>query len=370
MNARASLPPEPLRPHLVGPDAGGDREHAPVDRLLDDGRSELASQVVKMMSAPPASSLAAQDFATAALLPCVLRVSSAILRPSAPPFALTVFRCNFADATADVSNGRHRARRVVRPADGDRLPLSRRGEGHGRRDRRDGEKPGHHGQSSCSHRFPPTVVDSHASRRPTTPPSLHERVHRGAAVPDVVLLRLAHQRAGDELDLRRPVRVDVLQHRRVVRRPTPGREDVHLPRVVVKLDAGGPGDRLPSSTSPWTSRPRSVGSFSAAKWGSCRSPVIAATGLTAALKISFDHWAGRRSGSASPSARSARSCRRLLDRRERRVLVRPSHVSVSRMYSTWVSECFVPLANVTRRRSASCRSVGRPPRRRCRSARS
>ena len=35
------------------------------------------------------------------------------------------------------------------------------------------------------------------------------------------------------------------EHRRVVRGPTPGCEDVHLPRVVVQLDTGGLGDRLP-----------------------------------------------------------------------------------------------------------------------------
>ena len=40
------------------------------------------------------------------------------------------------------------------------------------------------------------------------------------------------------------------------------------------------------------------GRSSAAKCGSCGSPVSAATAFTVALKISFDHCAGRRSGNA------------------------------------------------------------------------
>ena len=45
---------------------------------------------------------------------------------------------------------------------------------------------------------------------------------------------------------------------------------------------------------------------SAAKCASCGSPVSAATALTVALKISFDHCAGRRSGNAR-AFRPARS---------------------------------------------------------------
>ena len=50
--------------------------------------------------------------------------------------------------------------------------------------------------------------------------------------------RLAHERAVDRLELGRPARLDVLEHRREVPVATLGREDVHLPRVVVHLDAG------------------------------------------------------------------------------------------------------------------------------------
>ena len=57
-------------------------------------------------------------------------------------------------------------------------------------------------------------------------------------------LRLADERAGDQVDLGRPVRFDVLEHGRVVRAAAPRREHVHLPRVVVELDAGRRRDRL------------------------------------------------------------------------------------------------------------------------------
>ena len=64
--------------------------------------------------------------------------------------------------------------------------------------------------------------------------------------------------------------------------------------------------------------------------------------------MSFDHCAGRRSGSASafrPEATivSAISCTRSNGVSS----YGPSQVSVSRMYSTCVSECRVPLMNVT-----------------------
>ena len=74
----------------------------------------------------------------------------------------------------------------------------------------------------------------------------------------------------------------------------------------------------------------------------------AAVGLTAALKMSFDHCAGRRSGSASafsPDATivSAMSCTTANGVSS----YGPSQVSVSRMYSTCVSEWRVPLMKVT-----------------------
>ena len=61
---------------------------------------------------------------------------------------------------------------------------------------------------------------------------------------DVVTLGLADERPRDELDLRLSVCFDVLEHRRIVRRPSPRREHVHLPGVVVELDAGSDCDRL------------------------------------------------------------------------------------------------------------------------------
>ena len=93
--------------------------------------------------------------------------------------------------------------------------------------------------------------------------------------------RLADERAGDELDLGLTVRVDVLEHRRVVRRAPLRREHVHLPRVVVELDPGGGRDCLPLVDEPVDEVAELAGLASCAKWKSCGSPVSAAVGLTA-----------------------------------------------------------------------------------------
>src|ERR1043165_1944815 len=61
---------------------------------------------------------------------------------------------------------------------------------------------------------------------------------------DVPRLGLTYERARDQLDLRLPARVDVLEHRRVVRIAALRREDVHLPRIVVQLDSRCGGDGL------------------------------------------------------------------------------------------------------------------------------
>src|SRR5205823_11846991 len=58
-------------------------------------------------------------------------------------------------------------------------------------------------------------------------------------------LGFAYEGAVDQLELGRPARFDVLEHRREVPVPALGREYVHLPRVVVQLDACGVRDRLP-----------------------------------------------------------------------------------------------------------------------------
>ena len=55
---------------------------------------------------------------------------------------------------------------------------------------------------------------------------------------------LADERARDQLDLGRAVRLDVLEHRGVVARAAPGRVDVHLPGILAELDARGGGNRL------------------------------------------------------------------------------------------------------------------------------
>ena len=96
--------------------------------------------------------------------------------------------------------------------------------------------------------------------------------------------------------------------------------------------------------------PRSSERSSRAKSATCGSPVTAATLLTAELKISFDHWAGSRSGIGSASspldARSAASSCTLAYG----VAVRahgPIQVAVSSSYSTWQSEWRIPLMKVT-----------------------
>ena len=112
-------------------------------------------------------------------------------------------------------------------------------------------------------------------------------------------VRLAHERAGDQVDLGRPVSLDVLEHGRECALPPLRGEDVHLPRILVQLDAGRRGDALAlvDQVADEVDRGRR-----GAPWRRsaplCGSPVSAATALTVALKISFDHCAGRRSGSA------------------------------------------------------------------------
>src|SRR4029078_2001609 len=60
----------------------------------------------------------------------------------------------------------------------------------------------------------------------------------------VVPLGFSYERPRDELDLGLPLRVDVLEHRRVVRRSPLRREHVHLPRIVMQLDPGCCRNRL------------------------------------------------------------------------------------------------------------------------------
>ena len=61
---------------------------------------------------------------------------------------------------------------------------------------------------------------------------------------DAEPLSLPHERSGDLVDFRRAVRLDVLEHRRVVAAAATRREHVHLPRVLVELDSGRGCDLL------------------------------------------------------------------------------------------------------------------------------
>ncbi len=78
----------------------------------------------------------------------------------------------------------------------------------------------------------------------------------------------------------------------------------------------------------------------------------AATPFTVALKISFDHCAGRRSANAA-AFRPDETIRSATARASASVVPRfgPIHVSVSSTYSTCASPCRVPLMNVTDERS-------------------
>src|SRR5438445_5550234 len=67
---------------------------------------------------------------------------------------------------------------------------------------------------------------------------LDEPIHRGVQGDGhAVLLRLADERSRDQVDLGRSVVLEVLEHGRVVGTAAPGCEHVHLPWVVVQLDA-------------------------------------------------------------------------------------------------------------------------------------
>ena len=69
------------------------------------GVAKSTSHVVKMMSAPLPSRLAAHDFAFAGLLLFVSQVSSLSGRPVTPPLALIWLMRTFAAASAGPSNG-------------------------------------------------------------------------------------------------------------------------------------------------------------------------------------------------------------------------------------------------------------------------
>ena len=94
----------------------------------------------------------------------------------------------------------------------------------------------------------------------------------------------------------------------------------------------------------------------AATWGRF---VTAATVLTVALKISFDHCAGRRSGNARawrPDSCSSRSIPCTVSKDDR---YGPIQVSVSSSYSMWLSVWRTPLMNVTAETSGQspCRAT-------------
>src|SRR5687767_10585090 len=210
------------------------------------GAAKSTSHVVKITSAPCPSSFAAQARAIAGLLPCVLHVAIRSFRPLTPPRAFSCLTRICAAASAGPSNG------AIAPLPSYAQPIT----------------IGLLGAAGADAAVIATTAVSVAIAAASTPVVLLVITPPGAWVwtfssprflsrldeavqrrvqrhRDAMSLRLADERAGDEVDLSRPVCFDVLQHRRIVSRPATGRQHVHLPRVLVELDPGSRRDRLP-----------------------------------------------------------------------------------------------------------------------------
>src|SRR5574340_882350 len=201
-----------------------------------------------MIWAPCETSLAAHAFALAGLFPCVLQGMSLILKG---PFVLLIWAIRvFAVARAGPSKGAmfptpsYAQPIVIVFACGAADPTATTVIATAAT------------AASASAAFPTLSISfllsvswylptSNARLSPRGLLPSHETVdQRVQGHPHVVPIRLPEQRARDELDLRLPAGVHVLEHRRVVRRAAPCREDVHLPRIVVEPDPGSRRDGL------------------------------------------------------------------------------------------------------------------------------
>src|SRR3954453_15415709 len=208
------------------------------------GAAKSTSHVVKMMSTPWPSSFAAQADAMAGLLPCVSHVTIFSGRPLTPPRPLTWPTRTFAAARAGLSNG------GIAPFESNAQPTTI---GLAAADAVAATTTastaiaasGRNNAASFLLVITPSWVcvtvwvPVSYGRRPGSPGCLlclDEPVERGVQRNvDPVTFRLAHERAGDQVDLRRPMCFDVFEHRRIVRRAALCGENVHLPRVVVQL---------------------------------------------------------------------------------------------------------------------------------------
>ena len=176
------------------------------------GAAKSTSHVVKMMSTPWPSSFAAQADAIAGLLPCVSQVTIFSGRPLTPPRALTWPTRTFAAASAGLSNG------AIAPFESNAQPITIGLACRGRRRRDDDRNRGDRRERHEQRRKFPSghyallgVCDGVCpSRELAGSPGLllcldepvQRRVQRNV---DPVTVRLAHERAGDQVDLRRPV---------------------------------------------------------------------------------------------------------------------------------------------------------------------
>src|SRR5919106_3291176 len=218
------------------------------------GVAKSTSHVTKTMSAPPSSSVVAQTLARDGSLFCVSHVSICSSRPSTPPCWLIWSTRILAAASAGPSNGAicpdaSCAQPIVIGPSAAGAPAS-------------SSSPPHPAvpsaraatNSAALHPILPRISPPLESTRCVLRfytrcllglrirglPGFHERVERlvegrrnGEPLP------FANERAVDQLHLRRASRADVLEHRRMVRATPLRGVHVHLPGVIVHLDAGG-----------------------------------------------------------------------------------------------------------------------------------
>src|SRR6187397_409505 len=176
------------------------------------GAAKSTSQVVKMMSTPWPSSFAAQADAIAGLLPCVSQVTIFSGRPLTPPRALTCPTRTFAAASAGLSNG------AMAPFESNAQPITiglAAAVAVAATTTATAAIAASDTSSAASFLLVITpswvcvTVWVLCARRPGSPGRLlclHEPVERRVQrTVDPVTIRLAHERAGDQVDLRRPV---------------------------------------------------------------------------------------------------------------------------------------------------------------------
>src|SRR5581483_2869028 len=225
------------------------------------GAANSTSQVTMPITAPLPIRLAAQAFDFAGFEFCVSQVMILSGRPLTPPLALIFAISSFAAASAGPSKGAMLPFRSVGkpitiglPAALAVLEASAATATSAARASRGETCLALVMGDACLALLPMCVIPPSWSSRlqvraelvsPGRLLRLDEPVHGGVqrngnAQPS----GLTDERPGDQVDLRPPACFDVLQHRRIVGAAAARREHVHLPGVVVQLDARRGGHRL------------------------------------------------------------------------------------------------------------------------------